>query len=248
MWACDAGPRTVGRPAIGCLGPVGVPAPPPAFLIFGGGAAAAASGDGFLYAVRRARPHDTHRSRPPPPDPARRRTLPPTDRRRSYRRAPPSCATVVRHRRHDHLFCGSSTRTAAHCRPPPPTAAHRCPLPPTDRRRAHRRAPTSCATVVRHCRAPPSCATVVTPIFVAVAFARPTCGRQAMDEANEDELELAAVLGARACFGARRARLAVCAGHVRKRAGGSRRGRRPNRQRDFDLGAFAILSDYFGVD
>jgi len=69
-----------------------------------------------------------------------------------------------------------------------------------------------------------------------------------MDEAGEDELELAAVLGARACFGARRARLAVCAGHVRKRPGGSRRGRRPYRQRDFDLGVFAILRDYFGVD
>jgi len=69
-----------------------------------------------------------------------------------------------------------------------------------------------------------------------------------MDEAGADELKLAAVLGARACFGARRARLAVCAGHVRKRAGGYRRGDRPDRQRDFDLGAFAILRDYLGVD
>jgi len=120
--------------------------------------------------------------------------------------------------------------------PPPPTAAHRGPLPPTDRLRAHR-------------RAPPSCATVVPPIVVAVAFFRPARGRQAMeDEVGEDELELASVLGARACFGARRARLDIRSGHVRKRVGGSRRWRRPNRQRDFDLGALAILRDHVGVE
>jgi len=120
--------------------------------------------------------------------------------------------------------------------PPPPTAAHRRALPPTDRRRAHR-------------RAPPLRATVVAPVFVAVAFVRPARGRQAMDdEVSENELELAAVLGARFCFGARRARLAIRAGHVRKLMGGSRRGRRPSRQRDSDLGAFAILRDYFGVN
>ena len=68
------------------------------------------------------------------------------------------------------------------------------------------------------------------------------------DEAGGDELELAAVLGARLRFGVRRALLFNLEGRVRKRVGGSRRGRRPNRRRDFDMGAYSILRDYFGVD
>jgi len=68
------------------------------------------------------------------------------------------------------------------------------------------------------------------------------------DEAGGDELELAAVLGARVRFGVRRALLVNLEGRVRKRVGGSRRGRRPNGRRDFDTGAKFILRDYFGVD
>jgi len=68
------------------------------------------------------------------------------------------------------------------------------------------------------------------------------------DEASGDELELAAVVGARVRFGVRRALLVNLEGRVRKRVGGSRRGRRPNWRRDFDTGAKFILRDYFGVD
>jgi len=67
-------------------------------------------------------------------------------------------------------------------------------------------------------------------------------------EAADDELDLAVVLGAQAHLDIRRALLAVRQGRVRKRPGGSRPGRRPNRPRDFDLGARAIMRDYFGAD
>jgi len=59
---------------------------------------------------------------------------------------------------------------------------------------------------------------------------------------------MAVVLGARATLSVSRALLSVRAGRWRKRVGGSCPGRRPNRPRDFDLGAHAILRDYFGVD
>jgi len=67
-------------------------------------------------------------------------------------------------------------------------------------------------------------------------------------EAADEELDLAVLLGARAHLDVRRALLAVRQGRVRKRAGGSRPGRRPNRPRDLDLGARASMRDYFGVD
>ena len=68
------------------------------------------------------------------------------------------------------------------------------------------------------------------------------------DNVADDDLQMAVVLGARANLSVRRALLSVREGRVRKRVGGSRPGRRPNRPRDFDLGAYAILRDYFGVD
>jgi len=68
------------------------------------------------------------------------------------------------------------------------------------------------------------------------------------DEAGGDELELAAVLGARLRFGVRRTLLVNLEGRVRKRVAGSWRGRRPNRRREIDMGAYSILRDYFGVD
>jgi len=68
------------------------------------------------------------------------------------------------------------------------------------------------------------------------------------DDAAEDELQMAVVLGARATLSVSRALLSVRAGRWRKRVGGSCPGRRPNRPRDFDLGAHAISRDYFGVD
>jgi len=59
------------------------------------------------------------------------------------------------------------------------------------------------------------------------------------------DLDLAVVLGARATLTVRRA---LQHGRVSKRPlGGSRPGRRPNRNRDFDLGAHSIMRDYFGV-
>ena len=108
-----------------------------------------------LFLICRA-PGAPARRAPPPPTAPRRRPPPPTAAYRPtscppscatvvrHRRAPPSCPTVVRHHRDAHLRCGSSTRTAAHRRPPPPTAAH-C-RPPTD----------VVPTVERHRRAPPS--------------------------------------------------------------------------------------------
>jgi len=70
-----------------------------------------------------------------------------------------------------------------------------------------------------------------------------------MDQkAADDELDLAVVLGAQAHLDIRRALLAVFQDRVRKRTGGSRPGRRPNRPRYFDLGARAIMRDYFGAD
>ena len=68
------------------------------------------------------------------------------------------------------------------------------------------------------------------------------------DDIADDDLQMAVVLGARSSFSTRRALLSVCEGRVRKRVGGSCPGRRPNRPRDFDRGAHAILRDYFGVD
>jgi len=68
------------------------------------------------------------------------------------------------------------------------------------------------------------------------------------DEESGEELELAAALGARARFGVRRSLLVNLEGRVHKRLGGSRRERRPNHRRDFDLRAYAILRDFFGVD
>jgi len=67
-------------------------------------------------------------------------------------------------------------------------------------------------------------------------------------EAADDELDLAVVLGAQAHLDIRRALLAVRQGRVRQRTGGFRPRRRPNRPRDFDLGARAIMRDYFGAD
>jgi len=67
-------------------------------------------------------------------------------------------------------------------------------------------------------------------------------------EAADDELDLAVVLGAQAHLDIRRALLAVRQGRVRKRTGGSRPGRRPSRPRDLDLGARAIMRDYFNAD
>jgi len=67
-------------------------------------------------------------------------------------------------------------------------------------------------------------------------------------EVGGDELELAAVLETRARFVVRRALLVNLQGRVRRRVEGSRRGRRPNRRCDFDLGADSILRDYFGVN
>ena len=65
-----------------------------------------------------------------------------------------------------------------------------------------------------------------------------------MDEdVADDDLQMAVVLGARANLSVRRALLSVREGRVRKRVGGSRPGRRPNRPRDFDLGAYAILRE-----
>ena len=56
------------------------------------------------------------------------------------------------------------------------------------------------------------------------------------------DLELAVVLGARATLKVRRA---LQHERVSKRpVGGSRPGRRPNRNRDFDLGAHSIMRDY----
>jgi len=53
---------------------------------------------------------------------------------------------------------------------------------------------------------------------------------------------MAVVLGARATLTVGRA---LQHGRVSKRqVGGSRRGRRPNRNRDFDLGAHSIMRDY----
>jgi len=62
-----------------------------------------------------------------------------------------------------------------------------------------------------------------------------------------NDLSVAMVLGARAGLIVRRA-LRAAHGRVEKRpVGGSRPGRRPNRHRDFDLGAHSIMRDYFGV-
>jgi len=59
------------------------------------------------------------------------------------------------------------------------------------------------------------------------------------------DLDLAVVLWARATLTVRRA---LQHGRVSKRpVGGSRPGRRPNCNRDFDLGAHSIMRDYFGV-
>jgi len=68
------------------------------------------------------------------------------------------------------------------------------------------------------------------------------------DDVAEDELQMAVVLDARATLSVRRALLSVRAGRLRKRIEGSRPGRRLNRPLDFNLGAHAILRDYFGVD
>jgi len=68
-----------------------------------------------------------------------------------------------------------------------------------------------------------------------------------LDGQFDEHLDLAVVLGAAAGLSLRRA-LRVVRGRLYKRPiGGSRRGRRPNRNRGFDMGAHAILRDYFGV-
>jgi len=59
------------------------------------------------------------------------------------------------------------------------------------------------------------------------------------------DLDMAVVLGARATLTVWRA---LQHERVSKRpVGGSLPGRRPNRKRDFDLGAHSIMRDYFGV-
>jgi len=61
------------------------------------------------------------------------------------------------------------------------------------------------------------------------------------------DMDLAVVHGAAAGLSLRRA-LRVMRGRVYKRhIGGSWRGRRPNRNRGFEVGAHAILRDYFGA-
>jgi len=59
---------------------------------------------------------------------------------------------------------------------------------------------------------------------------------------------MAFVLGALANPSVHRALLSVRAGRLHKRVRGSRPGRRPKRLRDFNVGAHAILRDYFCVD
>jgi len=62
-----------------------------------------------------------------------------------------------------------------------------------------------------------------------------------------DDLDVAVVLGYRAGLRIWRALLTV-RGRLEKRPlGGSRPGRRLNRDREFDLGAYYIIRDYFGV-
>jgi len=62
-----------------------------------------------------------------------------------------------------------------------------------------------------------------------------------------ENLDVAIVLGARAGLIVRRA-LRAARGRVEKRpVGGSRPGLRPNRHRDFDVGAHSIMRDFFGV-
>jgi len=62
-----------------------------------------------------------------------------------------------------------------------------------------------------------------------------------------EDLDVAMVLGARAGLIVRRA-LRAARGRVEKRpVRGSRPGRRPNRHRDFEVGAHSIMRDYFGV-
>jgi len=69
----------------------------------------------------------------------------------------------------------------------------------------------------------------------------------AADGSFYDDLAVAVVLGYQAGLRIRRALLTV-RGRVEKRPfGGSRPGRRPTRDRNFDLGAHSIMRDYFGV-
>ena len=69
----------------------------------------------------------------------------------------------------------------------------------------------------------------------------------AADGSFYDDLDVAVVLGYGAGLRIRRALLTV-RGRVEKLPfGGSRPGRRPNRDRNFDLGAQSIMRDYFGV-
>jgi len=68
-----------------------------------------------------------------------------------------------------------------------------------------------------------------------------------LDGQFDEDLDLAVALGAAARIFLRRA-LRVVRGRVYKRPiGGRKRGRQPNRNRCFDMGAHAILRDYFGV-
>jgi len=62
-----------------------------------------------------------------------------------------------------------------------------------------------------------------------------------------DDLDVAMVLGYWTGLRIRRALLTV-RGRVEKRSvGGSRPGRRPNRDRNFELGAHFVMRDYFDV-
>jgi len=92
---------------------------------------------------------------------------------------------------------------------------------------------------------------VVSTIFPTCVCCGPTPGRGGMEDnllhdvQFDADLDLAVVLGATATLTVRRD---LQHGRVSKRpVGGSRPGRRPNRNRDFDLGAHSIMRDYFGV-
>jgi len=96
--------------------------------------------------------------------------------------------------------------------------------------------------------APSSSCSIFSVVF-PLCFFRRVLGPGIMDDdVADDDLQVAVVLGARSNLSTRRTLLSVREGRVRKRVGGSRPGHRPNRPRDFDLGAHAILRDLFGVD